>query len=501
MYKVFIADDEPYILDGLKLLIDWEAMGLEIAGSAEDGESAYEEIKRLKPDIVITDIRMPGLSGLELVKKCKDVLREAPEFLMLTGYGDLEYIKKAMRFGARGYLMKPINTEELNKHLEMILSELAERNDDDSELDESISYVVRDTFISIFYGNCTEKLVNRAAFIIGLNDKESEVSVILFSLQRGLSREETERIMHSIRAARGINPVCVFYAGFSHAAYISPRIDESMCLSIAQSIRDKLITDIMILRPTTLYCLPRVFMKTIREHPQGVSVSRICNMYNSIDTEFDDMVINVAINKLIELIESNDWETAEFLIRRALERVSDNDRSVHRSRGVGMSFMFEMYKCVQRLGMECEELFNEYSYKMSNASYISEMGDICIELLVKVSEQINGEKSVSDFKSVMDYIESRYKSNITLKDIAKDIYIKPSLVSKIVKSSTGMKFCDYLNELRMREACRLLAQTDMSISNIVSEVGYKDYAYFANKFRQFIGLLPSQYRKQVQQKL
>lgn len=124
MYKVIFVDDEPYISTGLDMLLDWEKYGIEKAGNAEDGEEALKLIYELQPDIVITDICMPYLSGLELIKRCNAELKKIPKFLMLTGYGELEYIKQAMRLGAAGYLLKPIDRRELKEHIERIIGEL-----------------------------------------------------------------------------------------------------------------------------------------------------------------------------------------------------------------------------------------------------------------------------------------------------------------------------------------------------------------------------------------
>lgn len=124
MYKVIFVDDEPYISTGLNMMLDWKKYGIENAGSAEDGAEALELISEQQPDIVITDICMPYLSGLELIERCNAELKKIPKFLMLTGYGELEYIKQAMRLGAAGYLLKPIDRRELKEHIERIIGEL-----------------------------------------------------------------------------------------------------------------------------------------------------------------------------------------------------------------------------------------------------------------------------------------------------------------------------------------------------------------------------------------
>lgn len=111
MYKVFIADDEPFILDGLYHIINWEEQDLEIIGTAVNGHDALEKMKTLKTDILITDIRMPETDGLELIRKTKEI-NPGTKFIIMSGYDDFEYLKECIKLGIENYLLKPINQEE-----------------------------------------------------------------------------------------------------------------------------------------------------------------------------------------------------------------------------------------------------------------------------------------------------------------------------------------------------------------------------------------------------
>ena len=113
MLKAVIIDDEPSVLEGLKLFVDWNREGYEIIGEASDGVSAFPIICEKQPDLVICDIRMPGLSGLELMEKLKSCTFPLPKFIMLSGYNDFSYAQKAINLGAIGYLTKPLDSEEL----------------------------------------------------------------------------------------------------------------------------------------------------------------------------------------------------------------------------------------------------------------------------------------------------------------------------------------------------------------------------------------------------
>jgi two-component system response regulator YesN len=141
MYNVFIADDEPWILVALKNLIDWRSAGFLISGEAHDGKLALERIEKTQPHLIISDIRMPGLNGLELLETIRE--KEWPsEVILISGYSDFEYARKAMRFGCIGYLLKPVDDLELAEYLKLAKSKLDKRNQIvESEQDSCVDYV------------------------------------------------------------------------------------------------------------------------------------------------------------------------------------------------------------------------------------------------------------------------------------------------------------------------------------------------------------------------
>ena len=124
--KVVIADDEERICQLIQALIDWKYLGMELVGVAHNGIEAYEAVREQKPDILITDIRMPGFSGLELIEKVKDICPDM-EVIIISGYAHFEYAQQAIRFGVGHYLLKPINKAELTETLEKLVKRISER--------------------------------------------------------------------------------------------------------------------------------------------------------------------------------------------------------------------------------------------------------------------------------------------------------------------------------------------------------------------------------------
>ena len=129
MLKIIVADDEPFFIDGLKILINWEKHGYEIIEVAYNGEEALEKIVSQQPDVVITDLRMPGIEGLELVRKCTKELHLKTKFVVISGYDDFIYAQKAMKYGVNHYILKPVDEEALINALSEIKSEILKRTD------------------------------------------------------------------------------------------------------------------------------------------------------------------------------------------------------------------------------------------------------------------------------------------------------------------------------------------------------------------------------------
>ncbi|MDU5950548.1 MAG: response regulator, partial [Paenibacillus macerans] len=130
-YKVLLADDEQIIVQGISSIVDWEALDTELVATAENGIDAYEKMARLEPDIVISDIRMPGMDGLSLVSKAHQEF-PAMKFILLSGYSEFEYARTAMRYGVKNYLLKPCNEDKITAALQEIIHDLEQEKAQDT---------------------------------------------------------------------------------------------------------------------------------------------------------------------------------------------------------------------------------------------------------------------------------------------------------------------------------------------------------------------------------
>ncbi|WP_242855638.1 response regulator [Ruminiclostridium josui] len=127
MFKVLLVDDEPMALEALKIVADWKELGFTICGEGKNGDEALNKIKETKPDLVVTDIRMPGMDGLELIRNVKENVNQDTIFIIVSGYDEFEYAKKAMQYGIRYYVLKPVFKDEFSEVLVEIVDKLEEK--------------------------------------------------------------------------------------------------------------------------------------------------------------------------------------------------------------------------------------------------------------------------------------------------------------------------------------------------------------------------------------
>lgn len=168
MYKLLIVDDEARIRSGLRSLIEWEIYGIEIAGEAEDGMKAYLSVKSLEPDIVLVDISMPNMNGLEMIELCSH-LDKPPKFIILSGYDHFEYVQKAIQLGAVNYLLKPVNQDELVHTVISCIELLDSQAAHQEQFRESLQLLRNDILMRALHGRIDSRELREKAHVVEIN--------------------------------------------------------------------------------------------------------------------------------------------------------------------------------------------------------------------------------------------------------------------------------------------------------------------------------------------
>ncbi len=531
MLKIFLVEDEFVVREGIKRNIDWQANGYEFCGEAGDGELAFPMIQKLKPDIVITDIKMPFMDGLELSRLIK---KECPwiEIIILTGFEEFEYAKEAISIGVAKYLLKPISGAELLKEIEDIAVKIENKRKESEirekylkEMEENFQKERKELFQHLVTGSKTMTELLEIAEHLKLdlsalwynvvlmkpqftNDAPDEYSNRMIEMEKKL--EELVNEEHMLVFDRNLEGKAIVFKADSkeeleevQKEYIS-QIEE--VLKEDERIRyfGGIGTPVNRLRelPASFERASHAFAQRylIRENRilDGGAIEQ--NLYAD-NEEFDIHNIDpkeMQNDRIREFLKLGNKEEAGYFVEEFFKR---QGASALKSTMFRQYIVMDVYFCVaaflEELQISREELSSfdvnaeMLQSKESAVQYVTEIIKKAVELREKTASNRYG----SIVEQVKKYIEEHYEEEeLSLNLLASYVNFSPNHLSMIFSQQTGQTFIKYLTDFRMNKAKELLKGTGKRSSEISLEVGYKDPHYFSYLFKKTQGMTPTQYR-------
>lgn len=521
MYRVVIADDEPKVSQLIKALIDWEALNLELVAIAGDGIEAFEKIKLLHPDIVITDIRMPGYDGIELIKAVNQVER-AVDFIIVSGYQHFDYAHSAIKYGVKDYLLKPLNKAEINETLAKIIKRYEERDAESSQKSREIKSRRQLELASKILNRDVEAVQRTmknldSQFQMQFDGEIFQVFIIKPDFDYDGSNEELLQILMSKVLA-----ICNQYLKSVFQTYLTLDLkDRIVVVGNYQSLEKKSIRKAFHRIIDECHSLRDLFNSLVVTVAIGQTVDGLARLYEAyesadftiyqrldagcggiVDWKDHDIERNrewlpIEIRrKLINAVESLDEKAlSESLVEgfKAFEKLSG------RQIMEGCLEMIEVVSYALKHHADFHEEFPEASLKKlemqtsRRALYSLIEKALCLQLSEALKHRINeANKPVRDAQK---FIQAHYASNINLDEISGMVGFSPSYFSTLFKRETGYNFLEYVTMIRIKQAKQILSESHKSILEIAYEVGYQDLKHFTKQFKKITGLNPSQYRK------
>lgn len=525
MLKVMLVDDEPYILQGLQVLIDWEGGGFEIAATCSNGKEALRYLSENHVDLVISDIRMPEMTGLELLETVKREKISDAEFVLLTGYDDFAYTQRAIRNGCLDYILKPVIEEELitvlrkvtNLNRESLTLKKDREKMEDAYLARIIRHIIKGKYNEedIEYANKHLQLAGDLRFIdIEFIHREADVesseSDDLGMIQRQLCNACREVLKEYANhfALDFTYDEDTYSVGFIYCANMAAMRDMSETEFLNALIRK---IEVLIIKPVRIYC--------------GEPVPELADLYKSYDTcrrlksiagfhntkklyfseELEDnhssiVLCKDTIDEIISSIEKNDQAEIEAVIEKFYEELKGKEGN-NRAFDLNINYLlFQLIHLASELDdtVNQEEIVQYISEQASDDAFLrgshEHLKKFATEYAAYLSEL---RKSVSHgiLAVVEAEIRKNYAENISLKDLGDKYHINSSYLGQVFRKKYGMSFKNYLTNYRIKEAARQIINTDKKINRIAEEVGYKDSDYFIRKFIEIEGCTPSKYRK------
>lgn len=531
MIKVFLVEDEIVMREGIKKNIPWNQEGFEFVGDASDGELAYPLIQKSKPDILITDIKMPFMDGIELSRLVKKDMPDI-KIIFLTGYDEFAYAKEAISIGVAEYLLKPITSaqliEVLHKVEALILEERKKNTASDNANDEWEKTKAKRLgfFRKLTNGELSISQIYEEGEKYGIEFVAPNYNIALlqffFDTDIDTETDIRERVEKTIQDISTEFPqlFVVEKNKEEYAALIKETDDCSIDEVIA--LCEKRLKDVLQNEKLEYYAvignpverigdIKRCFKEAnehfahryLRERNQTVHCQK--EELDQSEASVDFMTMNLSqadSGKLSKFIETGLKSGVEQFVDSYFEKIgTKNMQSTLFRQYVIMDMSIIIMGTLQEMGYSKEELVDDFG-KTDNLSQIYNGTEptkkyivSCIKRAMDYRDEAVSDKKEDLVKKACTYIEENYSNeDISLNMVAKYVGVSPNHFSTMFAQNMKQTFVEYLTDVRMEHAKILLRTTNMRTSDIAFEVGYHDSHYFSSLFKKNQNMTPREYR-------
>lgn len=453
MLNVLLVDDELRILNHLKLSVPWENLGLSISGCASNGQEALAILDKENIDILITDIRMPVMDGLELCRHVRERSTDI-QIILLTGYSDFEYARRAIELQVTDYCLKPIDTAALSS----ILRRCVRKSYNPAHADALLDLIEA--------GNPDE--IKQAFQDLGIRSSRVYLagSIGVHNIEKQLHADLSFKVgKHK-------------YLYFSSAPF-----DENAALKIIAYASGRCGIGL----PTMSFSFHE-----LTHAIEDVMVMTLQYFINGAPALCSHLIPEDMSAKLFTEFEES--KNCPELLKPWLQKLASSN----------CSMLFNIrtaFRLFNRIAM-CPALQNNndnesylYGFEQMASEYLH-FSDLLNKLSASIHTQAppeTGSSGSGSFFAILTYLNAHYSDDISLKKISEEFHLNSSYISQLIKSETGLTYTQYVTELRIGKARELLKTTDMSLSEISEAVGFNDYFYFIKKFKKETGVTPGKY--------
>ncbi len=521
MNGLIIIDDEVWVTEVIKNIIDWGKYGFEIIKTYNDGIEALEGIKTYKPSLVMTDIRMPGITGLDIIKEIA-LLDQDTMSIVISGYNDFEYAQTALTYGAIGYLLKPIDGNELEKII-MKAKGIIEQSEEARVRETSIRKQYEQTVDRLrehLFNNFFDERENHELDIEGINtelklnfidenyrimsivncDKEkiddlfSIVNKKIWELQMPVVCSEIVPIIYHYRI--------IIIVNYKEEQTIMPILEE-LLYNLLKKTEYTEITAVVSEEFHDIKRLKREFIK-LRE----VEYARLflgkgkfyqCKDFSKSENREKGLLMPNTDIMLTQALAHNDLQEGRHIIKEAYEwltaKVQNNPIAFSR----GISRLTEMMKSTMKeTNEETKANIKLRERDIEVADSLMEIRKIVLDILGEiffVNEKADETNEKTTVGLAVDFINKNYMHDITLTDMAQLVHLNANYLSEIFSREVGVTYKEYLTNVRLEAAKELLCKSNLRLTEITAMVGYNDTKHFSKIFKKYIGITPKEYRK------
>ncbi|WP_256700835.1 response regulator [Paenibacillus sp. P46E] len=525
--RVLLADDEPVILRGLKKLISWDTLGLDIVGEARDGIELKALIDSCTPDLVISDISMPGLSGIDIIRDIHESGRPV-KVVFISAYQEFSYARQAVQYGALDYIVKPVNTGQLEQVVERAVAVIRQESQEERNKEMLKSYERKNHSITIeeLLQLLTDGNKGAASALARMGNlaitRYASICVIEtdeYSSQTSRWEERERKLVEF--ALSNIIKETVDAAGngyvFRKGERFAVLLQHEQATGPEQIMQDlhHQINSYLKLQVSIGIGWPVTGIEEADESYRSALKALKTRYFAGLNQVLADREGHqegpravaewtAAQASLTDALKSLDMEQLPVLAGRLLEtvRVLSGD-----SRNQAVS---HVYNSILQLEQELAGIGAGGGLKdpedkpllemLTDTPTFEALKQLYLDVLKRLADQLaykmNG-REMPQLLQVKAFVEEHYAENITLESMAALVFMNPYYFSSFFKKHTGQNFKNYITEVRMGHALRLLLHSDLMVYEIAERVGYNNARHFSDMFKKQFGKLPQEYKQSL----
>lgn len=531
-YKVILADDEEEVLQSIRRKLDWENYGFEVVETFLNGRDVMEFLETQEADLVITDIRMPFMDGLELAKYISEYYPQI-KVIIISGYGDFNYAKEAMLYRVSDYVLKPVNAKEMGGVLQRARETLDREQEEKKNIHLLKSQymehlpIIRESLLNqLVSGDVQKEELSERLENCGIHIGDAgSWTAVLFQIDKFEQQTGDEKIDKQYASLYIRNLIQERFGEEYNYAFFYSRLGE--CLIFGMKEPEQIVRILLRLngiaresRRMMGLCLAigvGKIKKDLLEIEASFKEAREALMYRQM-AKYGEVIYMEDINLPEKDHIFFDEKSREMLfsaikfgdssdIRAALKKIHTelNDRNITGNGWQSWSIsvmnallLFEQQysyaaKTIFKSRLDCMEILDRYRDMDSFFEWL-ETGAMLVGSYFE-KERTNKNKSIIEV--AREYMQEKFADpEISLEAVAAEIGLTPTYFSSIFKKETGETFVEYLTRLRLEEAMRMLKETDEKIYSVAEKTGYPDAGYFSYIFKKKYGISPIQYRRQ-----
>ncbi len=520
MYRVLLVDDERHARVGLRDFVPWPQLGLQVCAEADDGDTALPLVEQLRPDILITDVRMRRMDGIELSERAKALIPEL-KVVFLSGYNDTEYLRKALRMDAVDYMYKPATPDEVAEVMGRIVQQLNEQKSETEKykrlqrvLEESLP-LLREQFLHEWLDGLSDdmqRIRRKVEFFQFSLPANKAVMPVLFSPEGGENGEIAAGYLAASmrRCIQNQMPgaaVCAQAGAMvALASYEESRGREDL-VQVLTNIR-AYIYDLHGVRMSICVGNPVddwTDVPASLQQAYDVLENRLFTNEDRIlycDAFQEDSPVSGAMLKpvlLAEAIHSGNEAMVNGMLEDIRREVLEGRMTLAKARVHLMSIALLAEVELGTMGAQPADAPSFLKDALSSMTYDSIHRDIKV-LMKAVFDHVKLKRTAQydrEVAHVCDVIRQRYTTHLTIEALSQEVHYSPAYLSELFRQETGQTIGKYILQVRMERAMELLRTTRRSIYQVAADVGYAEQTHFTRLFKRYTGMTPLEYRKKV----